>query len=372
MKILYCIQNKILEDVLRKNRVINKNSEIIRDRKELTYKKVNQIKPDFIMFPHWSYIVPENIFKNYNCICFHSAPLPFGQGGSPIQNMIIRGFNETEVCSLRMEKELDAGPVYLRTKVKLFGTLDEILIRIYKAIAEQIKIFKRKELSPQIQQGDPYKFQRLSIKDNLINFNDDLNGIFNQIRMLDSALYPNPFAQSGDHMIDFSKAKLNDNFISAKVKIYRKISLRSVSLRDSQEIWEWRNDTFTRSMFRNKSYVKYEKHLEWFRSKLKDKNCSFYMGEAFGINAGIVRIDIEKSIGEVSINMNPRVRGLSLSTTLLKDATHSFNAKNPLNQLIANIDKKNKASIKIFKSVGFLLQKSEKNINTYRMKFEQS
>ena len=372
MKILYCIQNKILEDVLRANRVINKNSEIIRDRKDLTNKKVNLINPDYIMFPHWSYIVPEDIYKNYKCICFHSAPLPFGRGGSPIQNMITHGFKETEVCSLLMEKELDAGPVYLRTKVKLSGTLDEILIRIYRVIANQIKIFKKKEPSPKIQQGTPYKFKRLSTKDNLINFNDDLSSIFDQIRMLDSDLYPNAFIQLGSHMIDFSQATLKNGSINAKVKIYRKIFLRSVTLKDSKEIWEWRNDPFTRMMFRNKSHVKYEKHLKWFRSKLKDKNCSFFMGEAFGINAGIVRIDVTKNVGEVSINMNPKVRGMSLATTLLKDATYSFNAKNPSSHLIANIDIKNKASIKIFKNVGFLLQKSKKDLNTYRMKFEQS
>ena len=94
------------------------------------------------MFPHWSHMVPDSITKKYTCICFHSAPLPYGRGGSPIQNMIKRGFKETEVCSLKMEKELDSGPIYLRSKVRLSGNLDNILIRIYEAIASQIKIIK--------------------------------------------------------------------------------------------------------------------------------------------------------------------------------------------------------------------------------------
>jgi len=372
MKILYCIQNQIVEDVLRKNRIINKHSEIIRNRKELTYKKVHLIKPDYIMFPHWSYIVPENIFLNYKCICFHSAPLPFGQGGSPIQNMIIQGFKETEVCSLLMEKELDAGPIYLRTKIKLSGTLDEILVRIYNAIAKQIKVFKSKEPSPRNQHGNPYKFKRLTAQDNLINFDNDLNSIFDQIRMLDSDLYPSAYMKSGNYMLDFSNAEITNDSINANVKIHRKISLRKAKLADSKEIWQWRNDPLTREMFRSKDYVEYEKHLEWFRVKLKDENCSFYIGEAFGINAGVVRIDVTKDGGEVSINMNPKLRGMSLATTLLTDAVHSFHKKNPSNELIANIDKKNKASIKLFKNVGFSLEKSQKDMNTYRMKFEET
>ena len=148
MKILYCIQNTLIEEVLKKKRIINKNSLIIRDRKELTYKKALQINPDFIMFPHWSYIVPKKIVNNFNCICFHSSPLPYGRGGSPIQNMIKRGYKNTEVCSLLMEEELDTGPIYIRSKVKLSGSLDEILIRIYEAIANQIKIIKNKNIVP--------------------------------------------------------------------------------------------------------------------------------------------------------------------------------------------------------------------------------
>ena len=88
MKILYCIQNDLVEDVLKRKRLINKNSLIIRNKKELTFNKVRKIDPDFIMFPHWSYLVPEKIVNDFKCICFHSSPLPYGRGGSPIQNMI--------------------------------------------------------------------------------------------------------------------------------------------------------------------------------------------------------------------------------------------------------------------------------------------
>tara|TARA_B110000444_G_C18841546_1_gene599266 strand:- start:15 stop:1127 length:1113 start_codon:yes stop_codon:yes gene_type:complete len=370
MKFLYCIQNKTLEDVLRKNKVINKNSEIIRSKKELSYKKVCEIEPDFIMFPHWSYMVPDQIINNYKCICFHSSPLPLGRGGSPIQNMILEGFEETQVCSLLMERELDAGPIYLRTKVNLTGNLDEILIRIYDAIAKQIKVFKRKELIPKLQKGKTHKFKRLTIKDNVINFNKDINSIFDQIRMLDSDLYPDPFINNGDYLINFSNAKLNDESIIANVKINRKVSIRCSNLKDSKEIWEWRNDPVTRSMYRNKAYVSFEEHMKWYRSKLKDKKCSFFIGEAFGVNAGVVRIDVIKNVGEVSININPKLRGLSLSGTLLKDSINSFISETSVSKLVANIDKKNKASIKIFNNVGFKLFKSNKHINTYRMGFE--
>ena len=33
------------------------------------------------------------IVKNYTCICFHMTDLPYGRGGSPLQNLILDGKN---------------------------------------------------------------------------------------------------------------------------------------------------------------------------------------------------------------------------------------------------------------------------------------
>lgn len=371
MKILYCIQNTLIEEVLKKKRIINKNSLIIRDRKELTYKKALQINPDFIMFPHWSYIVPKKIVNNFNCICFHSSPLPYGRGGSPIQNMIKRGYKNTEVCSLLMEEELDTGPIYIRSKVKLSGSLDEILIRIYEAIANQIKIIKNKNIVPKIQTGKEYIFKRLSSKDNQVNFKDSIENIYDQIRMLDSSIYPKAFLGSGNYFLDFKNARFRDrDSLIAEVVIKRKITLRKAKISDSKTIWKWRNDPLTRSMFINKDFIEYKDHLKWFKSKLKNKNSFIFIGQAFGKNVGMVRIDVNKNIGEISININPRFRGISLSETLLTDSIQAFHKKKPNCELVADIDKKNTASIKIFSSIGFVRQNSIKNIYRYRLNFE--
>ena len=78
--------------------------------------------------------------------------------------MIKRGYKNTEVCSLLMEEELDTGPIYIRSKVKLSGSLDEILIRIYEAIANQIKIIKNKNIVPKIQTGKSISLKDLAQK----------------------------------------------------------------------------------------------------------------------------------------------------------------------------------------------------------------
>ena len=55
---------------------------------ELSIETLDQFKPDLVFFPHWNWIVGNEIFESYTCIVFHTAPLPFGRGGSPIQNLI--------------------------------------------------------------------------------------------------------------------------------------------------------------------------------------------------------------------------------------------------------------------------------------------
>ena len=47
-------------------------------------KLLESYNPRYIFFPHWSWIVPKEIFEKYECVCFHMTDLPFGRGGSPL------------------------------------------------------------------------------------------------------------------------------------------------------------------------------------------------------------------------------------------------------------------------------------------------
>ena len=115
-----------------------KNVFFIKDKNKLNLKKLKKIKPTKIFFPHWGFKVPDEIIKNYECICFHTAPLPFGRGGSPIQNLILKGFLTSPVCALKMTDTIDGGPIYLKRNVSLKGNLSEIFNRISDVINTMI------------------------------------------------------------------------------------------------------------------------------------------------------------------------------------------------------------------------------------------
>ena len=110
----------------------------IKRKEDLSAEFLERIKPRYVFLPHWSFLLPENVFEKYECIIFHMTDVPFGRGGSPLQNLISRGIYETKISALRCVKELDAGPVYLKRPLSLYGSAEEIYLRASEIIEDMI------------------------------------------------------------------------------------------------------------------------------------------------------------------------------------------------------------------------------------------
>ena len=145
---------------------------LISKKDELSLEFLNKFNPELIFFPHWNWVVSEEIYSQYKCIVFHTAPLPYGRGGSPIQNLILNNFEETPVCALEMTSELDAGPIYTKKTISLEGSLNEILKRINVVVNEMIEQLVSKLPTPVQQTGDIHIFKRLKDSDNEVDLND--------------------------------------------------------------------------------------------------------------------------------------------------------------------------------------------------------
>jgi len=80
--------------------------------------------------------------------------VPFGRGGSPLQNLIVRGLRETKFTALRMSGEFDAGPVYMKEVMPLEGGAEEIYLRASRLSGEMIERIIRLEPKPAEQKGE--------------------------------------------------------------------------------------------------------------------------------------------------------------------------------------------------------------------------
>lgn len=192
---------------------------LISDPAKLTASLVKKLNPRFIFFPHWSWIVPEQILHLAECVCFHETDLPYGRGGSPLQNLIAHGHKETIISAIRMEKGLDTGPVYLKRKLNLHGSAQEIFERTAQIVSAMIKTILKKEPTPQPQAGEPTIFKRRTPEQsNLATLPEPtLEKVYDLIRMLDAETYPKAFLETNGLRLEFSKAKKLKNKIEARV-----------------------------------------------------------------------------------------------------------------------------------------------------------
>lgn len=188
--------------------------------KEKLYDMVQKLKPIYIFFPHWSYIIPKEIYENYECVVFHMTDLPFGRGGSPLQNLIVRGIEETKISALRVVKEIDAGPIYFKKGLKLDGSAEEIFRRSSKIIfGQMIPEILEKQCIPKEQTGDIVSFERRKPEQSELKSDMPINVIYDYIRMLDAEGYPNAFVKWGNYKLKFTAASKKDGKITANVEI---------------------------------------------------------------------------------------------------------------------------------------------------------
>lgn len=191
----------------------------VSDPAQLTVESVEALDPRYLFFPHWSWIVPTALVERWECVCFHMTDVPFGRGGSPLQNLVSRGHRETKLTALRMTDELDAGPVYLKRPLSLEGDAEEIYLRAAELTAGMIREIAEAEPAPVAQEGEPTVFRRRKPAESEIPPVDGLLQLHDFIRMLDADGYPRAYLEHAGFRYELSRAALREGRILADVTI---------------------------------------------------------------------------------------------------------------------------------------------------------
>lgn len=193
---------------------------LISNKEGLTVENIKKMNPKFIFFPHWSWRIPEEITKLYECVVFHMTDLPFGRGGSPLQNLIIRGIYKTKIAAIRVTNQIDAGPIYLKTDFSVKnGSAQEIYTRASNIIIKMIGQIVKKKLIPVAQHGNITAFKRRTPEQSEIPLTLQPIQLYDFIRMLDAQGYPPAYLKFGDYRLEFKNAKLDNKQVFANVLI---------------------------------------------------------------------------------------------------------------------------------------------------------
>ena len=192
---------------------------LITDKSKLTLETLSQLKPKYIFFPHWSWIVPKDIYETYDCVCMHMTDLPFGRGGSPLQNLILQGLKNTQLTALKMTGVLDGGPIYAKLPLSLEGTAQEIYERAGELCYSHIEYIINQNPMPVAQNGEVVEFARRLPLQSELPKSGSIMELYNFIRMLDADTYPLAFIDHGTFNLYLDDAVMDDDgSLSARVK----------------------------------------------------------------------------------------------------------------------------------------------------------
>ena len=195
---------------------------LINNKSDFNLNNLKNIKPEKIFIPHWSHIIPKEIFLAYECIVFHMTDLPFGRGGSPLQNLISRGIYETKISAIKVDKGIDTGDIYLKEDLNLDGSATQIFEKCNSIIYKMIVKIIKNNIKPFSQVGKVVNFKRRTAKESDISKLESLIQVYDYIRMLDADGYPKAFIETKHFKIEFNEADFDNNELSARVKIQKK------------------------------------------------------------------------------------------------------------------------------------------------------
>lgn len=126
------------------NRVIE-NAQWFSGPEQLEHYLSTRDDIDNLLFPFWSWKVPNSMLKKYKCYGVHCGPLleGRGRGGSPIDNLKTLGVKYTTLCIFEMNERFDEGRVRVaipiditQPKEYIIGWIDGVLPRVVDYLLE--------------------------------------------------------------------------------------------------------------------------------------------------------------------------------------------------------------------------------------------
>jgi methionyl-tRNA formyltransferase len=175
--------------------------------------------PQWIAFPHWSRKIPPEIYGAYRTVLFHMTDLPYGRGGTPLQNLILRGHTETKLSAIRVAETLDTGPVYLKRPLSLYGSAGDIYRRMVDLSFQMTTAIVTKNIEPVSQVGEAREpFSRRKPEESELRPGLTPTRLYDHIRMLDAEGYPHAFIPWGKGRIRFTRAKMRGERVAAQAE----------------------------------------------------------------------------------------------------------------------------------------------------------
>ena len=201
-----------VQNFAEQNKLIIKTPTRIEDE----YNYLKEVNIDLAIVVAYGQIIPSKILKlsKNGFINIHASLLPKWRGAAPIQRSIMSGENITGITIMKIEKELDSGPILLSKSIKsgnlTFGQLEKSLSELgSKVIVDCINkvLSGTAEYFPQNKIGVSYA-KKITKLDEKIDWNENAENIIFKINALNPK--PGAYFDYKNEKIKVYSAKISD------------------------------------------------------------------------------------------------------------------------------------------------------------------
>ena len=178
-----------------------------------TVEYLRSLNPDFFAVAAFGLIFPQRVLDipEKGCVNLHASLLPAYRGASPVNAAVFSGDLFSGVTTMEMEKELDAGPVYMQRIVPIppDETAGGLFVRLADSgadlLLETLEKIDREGIIPVPQPAEGVSYApMLNKKDGLIDWNRTAPEIYNHIRGMNP--WPGAFTYFENKMIKIHRA----------------------------------------------------------------------------------------------------------------------------------------------------------------------
>jgi RimJ/RimL family protein N-acetyltransferase len=163
----------------------------------------------------------------------------------------------------------------------------------------------------------------------------------------------------------FFDNEYKDVLIHSKFK--NEISLNSATLSDLEVTYKWVNDKQIRRYSFNKYKVTIEEHENWFKQKLNDPDCLYFIAVHNDNIIGSLRFDIKKNIATLSYLVSPNFHGNGYGTKILSLGIDKLlRVKKNIRKIVGFVMPKNLASVHIFEKLLFSSEEEENYLKFFK------
>jgi RimJ/RimL family protein N-acetyltransferase len=135
------------------------------------------------------------------------------------------------------------------------------------------------------------------------------------------------------------------------------LSLRPIQEQDCEQIWKWSNSPEARAASFTSQYIPWRDHVQWFKSKLHDSFCLFFMAvNGWGTPIGQVRIDQKIQEAVLSVYVEGKYRGIGCGSKIIELASNKFFQVSDMRSIYAYVKLENEESRRAFMRAGFKFQ----------------